>query len=66
MPLAKGTSKKTFEKNVSEMVEAGYPEKQAVAAAYQQKRSASKDSSVIKPSKELMSKLKELLKALQP
>jgi len=61
MPLAKGKSDKTFEKNVSEMINAGYPEKQAVAAAYQQKRSASKDSGVTISDKDLISKLKKML-----
>jgi len=40
-PLKKGTSKKSFQYNVSEMVKADHPVKQAVAAAYSQKRSAS-------------------------
>ena len=39
MPLSKGSSKKTIEKNIKEMVRSGKPVKQAVAAAY---RSAGK------------------------
>lgn len=35
MPLSKGKSKKTISKNAAEMRRAGYPEDQAVAAAYQ-------------------------------
>lgn len=38
MPLAKGKSDKTFSKNVAELVKSGYPQKQAVAIAYSQKR----------------------------
>lgn len=38
MPLKKGTSKATFSKNVKEMVRSGHPVKQAVAAAYSEKR----------------------------
>lgn len=34
MPLKKGKSKKTFEKNIKTEVKAGKPVKQAVAIAY--------------------------------
>lgn len=33
MPLSKGKSKKIVSKNISEMVQAGYPQKQSVAIA---------------------------------
>lgn len=39
MPLKKGSSKATISKNIAEMVKAGHPKKQAIAAAY---RSAGK------------------------
>ena len=42
MPLIKSKSDKAFKSNVSEMVKAGHPVKKAVAAAYSEKRAASK------------------------
>lgn len=40
MPLKKGKSEATFKSNVREMIKAGHPQKQALAAAYSQKRSS--------------------------
>ncbi len=34
MPLKAGKSKGTISRNIAEMIRAGYPKKQAVAAAY--------------------------------
>lgn len=42
MPLVKGTSKKSFEKNIKKEIAAGKPQKQAVAIAYSEKREAEK------------------------
>lgn len=41
MPLKKGKSRAVFESNVREMVHAGHPVKQAVAAAYAVRRHSS-------------------------
>lgn len=38
MPLTPGTSPDTFRNNVREMVRSGHPVKQALAAAYAEKR----------------------------
>lgn len=42
MPLAKGSSKETVSKNIKKMVEEGYPQKQAVAAALTSARGGKK------------------------
>jgi len=40
MPLKKGRSKKVISENIKEMMEAGHPQRQAVAAALHQARKA--------------------------
>ena len=40
MPLKKSASKAAFKSNVREMVKAGHPQRQAVAAAYATQRKA--------------------------
>ena len=42
MPLIKSKSEKAFHTNIKEMVKAGHPVKQAVAAAYATQRKAKK------------------------
>lgn len=42
MPLKKGSSKQTFEHNLTKLIREGYPQKQAVAIAYSQKRRSQK------------------------
>ena len=43
MPLKKGYSKKSFDYNVQELINAGHGQKQAVAIAYKIKREAAKN-----------------------
>lgn len=38
MPLEKSASKEALRNNIAEMIRAGHPQKQAVAAAYQNQR----------------------------
>jgi hypothetical protein len=38
MPLTKGKSKKVISENISEMMHAGHPQRQAIAAALNQAR----------------------------
>ncbi len=42
MPLKKSSSKKAFNENIKAEINAGKPEKQAVAIAYSEKREAKK------------------------
>ena len=42
MPLKKGKSRKTVSSNISEMVRAGYPQRQAVAASLDTARRSGK------------------------
>lgn len=38
MPLEKGSSRGAFTRNVAEMIRAGHPRRQALAASYAQQR----------------------------
>jgi|HubBroStandDraft_2_1064218.scaffolds.fasta_scaffold2641401_2 ribosomal protein L12E/L44/L45/RPP1/RPP2 len=51
MPLIKSKSKEAFNENVSEMIKAGHPQNQAVAAAYSIKRKSTKGDSKMKKEK---------------
>ncbi len=42
MPLKSGTSNKTISHNIKEMVKAGHPRDQAIAAAMRKKRESKK------------------------
>jgi hypothetical protein len=48
MPLSEGTSSDTFSSNVRELLQVGYPKKQALAISYSQKRKAQKKKGRIK------------------
>ena len=43
MPLETGKSRAAFEHNVREMIKAGHPQKQALAAAYREQRQDSSE-----------------------
>lgn len=51
MPLIKSGSKKAFRENVKAEIEAGKPQKQAVAIAYSAKRKAEGKKAAPKPKK---------------
>lgn len=44
MPLKKGTSNKTRQENIKEMIASGHEPKQAVAASYNQQRASRKNA----------------------
>jgi hypothetical protein len=45
VPLARGTSDQTRSKNIAEMIRAGHPQDQAIAASYRQQRESKKTRS---------------------
>lgn len=51
MPLKKGSSRKVVSQNIKEMVAAGHPQKQAVAAALRNARQSGKRKTTKKRSK---------------
>lgn len=46
MPLKKGKSKQVRQHNIQEMIAAGHPPKQAVAAAYRQQKDSRREHKV--------------------
>lgn len=51
MPLKKGHGQKTVDENISEMVKAGHPEDQSIAAAYDSARKSAKSTLGYVPSR---------------
>lgn len=50
MPLKKGKSQKTISHNIAEMIKAGHPRLQAIAAAFSKARESGKKSATKKKS----------------
>jgi hypothetical protein len=51
MPLHKGSSKETVSKNIKEMMESGYPQKQAIAASLSAAGKSKNKKTAKKPAK---------------
>lgn len=51
MPLKQGSDKETISENISELVEHGYPQKQAVAIALEEARKSEKEKEIFKDDK---------------
>ena len=49
MPLRKGSSRKVISSNISEMVHAGHPQKQAIAAAMNKAGKSKRDMGFYNP-----------------